>query len=112
MGETNQADQAAASTIDEALDKNKNAAEEVKKVADDLLVVHAVLKEELSQDTDTDAEAVDRAVDQAGQLEKRLTKSAEVLDEVNASLERVAQGGDASNGASDRSPPTPGAPRD
>jgi len=109
MGNTNQAEPASASTIEEALDKNKNATEEVKKVADDLLVVHTVLKEEHAQDTR--AEVVDRAVEQAGELEKRLTKSAEVLDAVNESLEQVAQGGDGSGGGSDRSPPTQGAPR-
>ena len=108
MGNTNQAEPGSASTIEEALDKNKNATEEVKKVADDLLVVHTVLKEELAQDTR--AEVVDRAVEQAGELEKRLNKSAEVLDAVNESLEQVAQGGDGSGG-SDRSPPTQGAPR-
>jgi len=75
--------------IAEALDKNKDATEKVKKVADDLLVVHAVLQEELAQDTVP--EAVDRAIEQASELEKRLTQSAELLDEVNASLERVAK---------------------
>ena len=56
--------------IAEALEKNKDATDEVKKVADDLLVVHAVLKDELSQDTVTDEGG--RAVEQAGELEKRL----------------------------------------
>lgn len=87
-------------TIVEALDKNKDVAEEVKKVADDLLVVHAVLKEELSQEGSS--EVADRAVEQAGELEKRLTKSAELLDEVNDSLEQAVQGGDVRPG----SPPT------
>ncbi|MDN8617326.1 hypothetical protein [Variovorax ginsengisoli] len=113
MGNPNQAEPASTSTIEEALDKNKNATEEVKKAADDLLVVHTVLKEELSQDAQ--AEVVGRAVEQAGELEKRLTKSAEMLDEVNETLEQVAQGGDGSGdgsgGGSDRSPPAQGAPR-
>ena len=110
MDETNQPESASTSTIVEALDKNKNATEEVKKVADDLLVVHAVLKEEISQDTLTDV--VGRAVEHAGELEKRLTKSAELLDEVNESLEQAAQGSDGgSDGGSDRSPPARNAPR-
>ena len=95
--------------IAEALDKNKDATEEVKKVADDLLVVHAVLKDELSQGTVTDV--VDRAVEQAGELEKRLTQSAELLDEVNDALEQATQGSDGSSGSSDRSPPTQKSPR-
>jgi len=107
MRNTNQAEPESASPIEEALDKNKNATEEVKKVADDLLVVHTVLKEELSQDTR--AEVVDRAVEQAGELEKRLTKSAELLDSVNESLEQVAQGGGGSGARSDGGPPARGA---
>ena len=109
MGNTNQAEPASASTIEEALDKNKNATEEVKKVADDLLVVHTVLKEELAQDTR--AEVGDRAVEQPAELERRLTKTAEVRDAVNETLEQLARGGDGSGGGSDRSPPTQGAPR-
>ena len=89
MDENDLPEGAPAGVIADALDKNKDATEKVKKVADDLLVVHAVLQEELSQDTVP--EVVDRAVEQASELEKRLTKSAELLDEVNASLEQVAK---------------------
>ncbi|MDM0002958.1 hypothetical protein QTI24_30525 [Variovorax sp. J22P240] len=93
-----------AATIVEVLDKNKEAAEEVKKVADDLLVVHTVLKEE--SPLDCAAELVDRAVEQAGELEKRLTKSAALLDEVNESLEQAAKGDKASEeGRDGRSAP-------
>ncbi|MGO4394327.1 hypothetical protein AB4Z46_23475 [Variovorax sp. M-6] len=96
----------ASSTIVEALGKNRDATAEVKKVADNLLVVQAVLKEEIVQDTQTEqTELVDRAVEHAGELEKRLTKSAELLDEVNESLEQAAQDSDGSDGGSDRSPP-------
>lgn len=96
MGETIQFETASTSTIVEALDKNKDATEEVKKVADDLLVVHAVLKKEIAQNTQTDL--VDRAVEHVGELETRLTKSAELLDEVNESLEQAAQGSDEDGG--------------
>ncbi|MGJ7512419.1 hypothetical protein [Variovorax sp. GT1P44] len=106
MSETTQPESASTSTIVEALDKNKDATEEVRKVADDLLVVHTVLKEEISQDAITDV--VERAVEQAVELEKRLTKSAELLDEVNESLEQAAQG---SGGRSAGSSPTPATPR-
>jgi hypothetical protein len=93
-----------ASPIVEALGKNRDATEEVKKVADDLLVVQAVLKEEIAQSSQPDL--VDRAVEHAGELERRLSKSAELLDEVNESLEQAAQDSDGSDGGSDRSPPS------
>jgi len=93
---------ASASTIMEALGKNQDAAEEVKKVADDLLVAHAVLKEEIAQNTQP--ALVNRAVEQAGELEKRLTKTAELLDEVNESLEQSTQGSDRADGDLDRNP--------
>ena len=89
-----------AAVIAEALDKNKEATEKVKKVADDLLVVHAVLQEELAQDTVP--EVVDQAVEQASTLEKRLTKSAKLLDEVNASLERAVSANEDPSGAQEK----------
>ena len=54
---------ASASPIAEALEKNKQATEEVKRAADDL------------------------AVAETSQVEKRLTKSAEKLDQVNETLD-------------------------
>ena len=79
MNQTTQPDgPASTSTIVEALDKNKDATEEVKRVADDLLVVHAVLKEETTQ---SQPDLVERAIEQA------------------------AEGSEASGGNSDRSPP-------
>ena len=103
MNQTTQPDgPASTSTIVEALDKNKDATEEVKKVADDLLVVHAVLKEETVQNQ---PDLVDRAIEQAGELEQRLNKTAELLDEVNETLEQAAKDSDDSGASSDRSPP-------
>jgi hypothetical protein len=93
-------------TIAEALDKNKDATEEVKKVADDLLVVHAVLKKEVGQNTQPTV--VDQAVQQASDLEKRLTQSAELLDEVNETLEQAIQ---SSGSGSEQSSPPQTAPR-
>jgi hypothetical protein len=78
--------QGASSPIAEALDKNKQAAEEVKKAADDLAVVHAVLDTKLAKGT-SDGD-VARAVARTDKVEKRLTESAEKLDEVNETLER------------------------
>jgi hypothetical protein len=74
-----------ASAIAGAIDKNKKAAEAVKEAADDLLIVHAVLNEEIAEEART--APVDQAVEQTGEIEKRLSKSADLLDEVNASLE-------------------------
>ncbi len=77
---------AAASPIADALDQNKQATEEVKKAADDLAVVHAVLDTKLTKGaSDND---VERAVAETNQVEKRLTKSAEKLDKVNEKLAR------------------------
>jgi len=75
-----------ASPIAEALDTNKKATEEVKRAADDLAVVHAVLDTKLNGGS-SDSE-VARAVAETNQVEKRLTRSAEKLDKVNESLDR------------------------
>jgi hypothetical protein len=73
----------------ESLDKNKDATEEVvKKVADDLLVVHASSRKRPFKNQ---PDLVERAVEQAGELEQRLNKTAELLDEVNETLEQTAQ---------------------
>ena len=74
------------SPIADALDKNKQATEDVKKAADDLAVVHAVLDTKLGQDV-SDGD-VARAVAETDRVEKRLTKSAEKLDQVNETLKR------------------------
>ena len=77
---------AASSPLADALDKSKEATEDVKKAADDLAVVHAVLDTKLPRGVaDDDAE---RAVVETERLEKRLTQSAEKLDQVNETLER------------------------
>ena len=78
--------QKASSPIAEALDKSKQATEEVKKAADDLAVVHAVLDTKLAKGA-SDGD-VARAVARTDTVEKRLTESAEKLDEVNETLER------------------------
>ena len=79
------AEAASASPIAEALDKNKKATEDVKKAADELAVLHAVLDTKLGKGASD--EEVARAVAETNDVEKRLTKSAEKLDEVNDVLE-------------------------
>jgi len=79
----------ASSPIAEALDKNKQATEDVKKAADDLAVVHAVLDTKIARGA-SDGD-VARAVAETNRVEKRLTKSAEKLDEVNETLARESR---------------------
>ena len=77
---------AASSPLADALDMSKEATEDVKKAADDLAVVHAVLDTRLAHGA-TDDEAA-RAVAETERVEKQLTESAEKLDQVNETLER------------------------
>jgi len=78
--------QRGSSPIAEALDKSRQTTEDVKKAADDLAVVHAVLDTKLAKgESDGD---VARAVAETDKVEKRLTRSAEKLDQVNETLER------------------------
>ena len=75
-----------ASPLDEALTKNKEAAEEVARAADDLAVVHAVLDTKLANGA-SDGD-VKRAVAETKKVEERLSESAEKLEQVNETLER------------------------
>jgi len=74
------------SPLAEALEKNQEATAEVQRAADDLAVVHAVL------DTKAAKGAVDdeakRAVAETARVEKRLTESAEKLEQVNETLQK------------------------
>jgi hypothetical protein len=75
--------------LDEALEKNKQVAVEIKEAADDLLVVHEVLEKGLSDKAaPTD---VEQAVAHTGDIEKKLNESAEALDEINEDLARIAK---------------------
>ena len=86
---TTAAGSAGRGSIDEAIDKNKQVAEEVKAAADELAVVHAVLDKKLPHGARE--EDVVQAVAQTNVLEKRLDESSKVLDEVNEQLEREAR---------------------
>lgn len=76
----------APSPLAEALDKNTQATAEVKRAADDLAVVHAVLDTQVAHGA-SDGD-VKRAVAETDKLEKRLERSAEKLDQVNETLAR------------------------
>jgi hypothetical protein len=77
-------EQIAASPILDALDKNKQAAETVEQAAHDLAVVHAVLDKGVPAEARTGD--MDQAVTQTSELEKRLSQSVELLQEVNQTL--------------------------
>lgn len=77
----------AAPVLATALDKNKEATEEVQAIADELAVTHAVLtKSGLGARTSD----VEEAIARTGDAEKQLNDVAQKLDEVNELLEREA----------------------
>ena len=78
--------EAKSSPLDQALNKNKEATAEVKRAADELAVVHAVLDTKIAQGA-SDGD-VKRAVVETDKLEKRLGASADKLDQVNETLRR------------------------
>jgi hypothetical protein len=75
------------SPLAEALQKNQEATEEVQRAADDLAVVHAVLETKTAKGVVDDEEAK-RAVAETARVEKRLTESAEKLEQVNETLQK------------------------
>ena len=78
--------------IEDALEKNKEATETVKQVAEDLAIVREVL--DIGIPREDRAEDVEQAVEKTGEAEKRLSESAGQLEEVNEALERhVSQPG-------------------
>lgn len=74
-----------ADAIADALKKNIEAAAAVEDVADQLGVVHAVLRTKIAEaSADADTEA---AVDRTHELEQKLNETAEKMDEVNQAIE-------------------------
>lgn len=74
--------------IDEALEKNKQATETVKQVAEELAIIHEVLDAGISRRAHSDD--VEEAVEKTSEAEKRLNGSVEQLEEVNEALEKHA----------------------
>lgn len=68
----------------QTLQKTKSVAAEVQRAADHLSVVNTVLEQELPDEIQ--AGEVAQAIAQTGQLEKKLAKSAEKLDQANEAL--------------------------
>jgi hypothetical protein len=81
-------DAEAAATLEQAIEKAKEVAADIRQAADDLAVANTVLESHLAE-ADRDPE-VDQALDHTDAVEKTLTRSAETLDEVNATLGSVA----------------------
>lgn len=85
------------SSVGEAIAQNQEVAEEIKRAADDLAVVHAVLDTKIA-DAPADAD-VQRAVAETLEVEKRLAKSADKLEQVNETLASSVQGGRQASGS-------------
>lgn len=77
----------AAKALEQTIEKAKAVAADIRQAADDLAVANTVLETHLAEEDRHPA--VDQALDHTGEVEKTLTKSAETLDEVNASLDNV-----------------------
>ena len=74
------------SPLTEALEKNRQATEEVQRAAEDLAVAHAVLDTKTAKG-EIDDEAK-RAVAETARVEKRLEQSVDKLDQVNQTLQK------------------------
>ena len=80
-------DAEAAATLEKAIEKAKEVAADIRQAADDLAMANTVLGTELAEQVRTGEVA--QALEHGENVEKTLTRSAETLDEVNASLDRV-----------------------
>ena len=78
----------AAASMEHTLDKARQVAAEIRQAADNLAVVNTVLEEQLPDEVQVGEVA--QALDQSGAVEKRLTRSAERLTQVNAELAQKA----------------------
>lgn len=81
-------DAQAVKDLEQAIEKAKEVAADIRQAADDLAVANTVLDTHLSEEART--REVDQALGHTGAVEKTLTKSAETLDEVNTALDKVA----------------------
>lgn len=74
------------SKVSDALEANRQASESVQRAADELAVVHSVLDKEVPKKVLS--EDVDEAVERAGAIEKKLSKSSKKLQESSQTLKR------------------------
>lgn len=82
-------DAEAAAHLEKAIEKAKDVAADIRQAADNLAVANTVLETKLAEEVRTGEVA--QALEHGDAVEKTLAKSAEALDEVNASLEIAAQ---------------------
>lgn len=80
-------DAQSAAALEQAIEKAKEVAADIRQAADDLAVANTVLETHLSEEART--REVDQALNHTGAVEKTLSQSAETLDEVNAALDKV-----------------------
>ena len=80
-------DAEAAAALEQALDKAKEVAADLRQAADDLAVANTVFEAHLAQHTVHPE--VDQALDHTEAVEKKVSKSADQLDEINATLDGV-----------------------
>lgn len=83
-------DAQAAATLEKAVEQAKEVAADIRQAADDLAVANTVLETQLAQEVRTGEVA--QALEHGDAVEKTLAKSAETLDEVNATLDGVTPG--------------------
>lgn len=82
--------------IAEALDAQKQATDQIKEVAEELGVVHAVLDNRIPEDV-SHAD-VGHAIARTDELEKRLNESVKVLEDVTGALEQEVKARQATDG--------------
>ena len=83
MTQPNTAESPDAAPLKEALEKNVEATEEVKRATDELIIVRAVLDKAPGGAPPEDLEL---AAERAGDIEEGLSSAAEKLEEVNDTL--------------------------
>lgn len=77
--------------LEEAIEKAKEVAADIRKAADDLAVANTVLETHL--EAQQRSPEVDQALGHTDAVEKKLSQSADTLDEVNDALEKAPQAG-------------------
>jgi archaellum component FlaC len=95
MTQPTTAESADATPLEEALAKNEDATEEIKRAADELTVVRAVLEK---VPDGTPPEDIELAAERAEELEEDLSLAAEKLEEVNDTLAEELKGRGTTNG--------------
>lgn len=95
MTQPNPADSADATPLEEALAKNVDATEEVKRAADELTIVRAVLDKVPDGTPPGDIELASK---RAEDVQEDLSSATEKLEQVNDALAKEVKGGGTRNG--------------